>query len=585
MFYVLTALPQLYAKVVNIIICLTFFFFNGFSQNSIQKKTISKPLDDIRIITGTFGELRKNHFHTGIDFSTKGETGKPVYTIFDGYVSRIKISPYGYGKVIYITHPNGLTSVYAHLGEFNVLLNDYIVRKQYELESFEFDLKPDPRLFPVKKNDIIGYSGNSGISSGPHLHFEIRSTASEKALNPYIYGIPGSDNFPPVIEKLRIYGLGESGTLGSLTTYKDFDVVKTSNSYRLKIPDTIFVSEKVVVGLKCYDLLNYNINKTGIYKLSASIDNEVFFSYAMDSIDFEALKYVNSVIDYEEYIEDNNRIQKCQVSKGNRLSIYKTVKDFGILNIIDEKPHKIKISVCDFNENCSELNFLIKGKPTKTDFKSNSTIKNKLLYYGVDNKFDSAGLSLYFPPKAFYDSLYFEFSLKKALSGFYSEIYNIHDENTPVHGYYTASFYVNKNISEKYPKKLLVVSLDNKNKITGTFGGVYSNGTVVTQLPKFGTFALAIDTVRPSIAPLNVYYGKNIKTQQEIKFKITDNLTGIKKYRGEANNKWLLFEYDAKNSVLTYKRDEHLPSGVIELKIEAEDERENKNVYYLRLIN
>jgi murein DD-endopeptidase MepM/ murein hydrolase activator NlpD len=560
-------------------------FAPALPQSSKQSEVIAKPLDDIRIITGTFGELRKNHFHTGVDFSTKGETGKPVYSVFDGYVSRIKVSPFGYGKVIYITHPNGLTSVYAHLGEFNVLLNDYIVRKQYELESYEFDLKPDPRLFPVKKNDIIGYSGNSGISSGPHLHFEIRSTISEKALNPYIYGIPNNDNFPPVIEKLRIYTMGNNSLVDNSFTDKDFDIIGNNKTYRLKAIDTIYVSGKIVVGVRCYDLLSNNINKTGIYSLNAYIDGETFFSYTMDSIDFEDLKYVNSLIDYEEFVEDNSRIQKCQVSIGNRLSIYGKAKNFGIIDINDERQHKVKIVISDYNKNYSELNFIIKGRLKGPVVNKTKTSGNKLLYYGVENKFDSTGISLIFPPKAFYDSLYFGLSYKKASAGFFSDIFSIQDENTPVHGYYTAIFDVSKKLEEKYYKNLLVAGLDKNNKIAGTFGGTYSNGKVTTKLPRFGRFALVIDTAKPTITPLNIYSGKNIKGQQEIKFKLTDNISGVKKYRCEANNKWLLFEYDAKNSILTYKRDRHLPNGVIILKLEAEDERGNKNVYNLQLIN
>lgn len=554
------------------------------SQND-SHKIISKPLDDIRIITGTFGELRKNHFHTGIDFSTKGETGKPVYSIYDGYVSRIKVSPYGYGKVIYITHPNGLTSVYAHLCEFNVLLNDYVIRKQYELESFEFDVYPDPRLFAVKKNDIIGYSGSSGISSGPHLHFEIRSTVSERALNPYLFGIPNNDTYPPVIEKLRLYPLNENSFVDNSDTEKDFDLISNGKTYRLKNQDTIYVSGEIVVGVKSYDLLNYNINKTGIYSLSAYIDGSLFFEYSMDSVDFEDLKYVNSLIDYEEYIEDNNRIQKCQVSKGNRLSIYKTAKNFGILDFNDEKPHKIKIILGDFNKNLSELNFNLRSRQKKIIQSTKTNNSLRLLYYGIENHFDSAGISLVFPPKAFYDSLYFEFSAKETMPGFVSGIYKIHDENTPIHGYYKAKISISKKVPDKFITCLLVVGLDGKNKITGNFGGVYRNGFIEASLPRFGTFAVAIDSTGPSIVPINIYNGKNVKGMSEIKFKISDNLSGIKKYSGKSNGKWLLFEYDAKSSTLTYKIDEHLPNGVNNFSLEVEDERGNKNVYNARLIN
>jgi hypothetical protein len=555
------------------------------SQNDAGYQNISKPLDDIRIITGTFGELRKNHFHTGVDFSTKGETGKAIYSIYEGYVSRIKVSPYGYGKVIYITHPNGLTSVYAHLSEFNVLLNDYVLRKQYELESFEFDVNPDPRLFPVRKNDIIGYSGSSGISSGPHLHFEIRNTVSEEALNPYLFGIPNNDAYPPVIEKLRIYPLNKNSSVNNSGLEKDFDITGNGKSYRLKSPDTIYVSGEIVVGVRSYDLLNNNINKTGIYALKAFVDGDLFFSYSMDSIDFEDLKYVNSLIDYEEFVEDNNRIQKCQVSIGNRLSIYKTAKNFGILKFDDERLHKLKIVLSDFNKNNSELNFNLKSRKQKKAAEDTVKSRLKLFYYGVENHFDSAGISLFFYPKTFYDSLYFKFSVNKASAAFISDIYKIHDENIPVHGYYKAIIKLKEKLPEKYSNQAIVVCLDEKNKITGTYGGIYKDGCIEAKLPKFGRFGVVTDSIKPSIVPLNIYSEKNIRGQSEIKFKISDNLSGIKKYRGETNGKWLLFEFDAKNSTLTYKKDEHFPAGINNFKLEVEDERGNKNVYKAQLIN
>jgi len=569
----------------NQLLITLILFYSGFCQSQTLDSCIYiYPLDNCKTLTGTFGELRSNHFHTGLDFSTGGEAGKPVYAIYDGYVSRIKASPYGYGKVLYIDHPNGHTSVYAHLDEFNVLLNDYIFRKQYEIESYEIDIKPDSRLFKVKKGDIIGYSGNSGASQGPHLHFEIRKTVSEQPINPFIFGYKTYDTKPPLIEKIRFYPLNENTTIDGKNIEKDFNVVQYGPLNKIIGKDTVVVSGLFVLGIQTRDLIDNNYNDPGIYSLELYVDDELTFEYKMDSLDFDELRYANSLMDYEEFLEEKDKIRVCRVAIGNRLSIYRTVVNSGEIFFKDNFTHKISFVVGDFNKNKSTLTFPVKSiyPPQYTSVRHN---KGHLFYYGLENCYDTTGISLIFPHKAFYDSLYVDVKIKDGLPNLLSPIYDIGDIKIPIHEPFTIKISPQKKVKPQNQSKFVIVRLSEKNRIMNVYSATYENEKAVAKVKTFGNYAVALDTMPPVISMINVYNGKEISGLGEIRLKISDNLSGVATYKARANGKYLLLEYDSKKRIYIYKRDKFLPEGTFEFEIEATDRVGNKGVYKINLKN
>jgi murein DD-endopeptidase MepM/ murein hydrolase activator NlpD len=281
----------------------------AFGQKNYPKD-FRLPLDIPMQLSGNFGELRPNHFHAGFDFKTNQREGLNVYAVFDGYVSRIKISTYGYGKAIYITHPNGFTTVYGHLQRAVGTIEDKIKEAQYKEESYEVELFLKPGELVVKKGDIIALSGNTGGSEGPHLHFEFRETATEKIVNPFFFGYDQfiKDTKKPIVTSLMVYPL-------------DAESVANRSQRPINLglslqKDGTFISEKVQArgkigfGINAYDLDDASYNANGTYKTSLISNGKTLFNYQFDEMSFEEGRFINAMIDYNRYKKLKSRVQK-----------------------------------------------------------------------------------------------------------------------------------------------------------------------------------------------------------------------------------------------------------------------------------
>lgn len=549
------------------------------AQTGFYPSPYIAPIDSPLVLNGNFAELRSNHFHSGIDLKTNSKVGKAVYATASGYVSRIKVSPTGFGKALYINHPNGTTSVYGHLKEFISPISDFVKKIQYERESFSLDTTIHEGLFQFKQGDIIAKSGNSGSSGGPHLHFEIRDTKSERPQNPLKYNFGIKDNMNPPISTIYLYPLSENSHVeGKKGKYRK-NTVFYKGRYHLKKDKTVKVFGKVGIGIQAIDYLNGSWSRCGIYKCALIINNDTTFSFKLDNFSFSQTRYLNSHVDYEERIKNHKWVHKLYKLPGNNLDIYTKTINNGIYEFEHDSIYNVQIIVADVNENISRINFTLKGEeidlPPETDNPCSG-----LFIYSRDNYFESDNLKLNFPKNTFYEDLKFVYGSEQSPKSFYSDIHNVHNHYTPIHKYYSLAIKTDS-LPESLTDKALIVSINNNSNGVSSVGGRYKDGWVYTKLRNFGSFSVTVDTVAPIIKPLSISKHIILKEKNRIRFKITDDLSGIKYFRGEIDDKWVLFEYDPKSKMVVYYFDDKKIKTGVKHRIYfiVEDQKKNKAKY------
>ncbi len=539
------------------------------------KDFFRSPLDIPLFLSGNFGELRSNHFHSGLDIKTQGVENKPVYAPADGFVSRIKIQPGGYGNAMYIKHANGYTTVYGHLNTYNDSIAKYVKAEQYKKESFEIELFPDSNLFRVKKGDVIAYTGNTGSSGGPHLHFEIRDSKTESAYNPLFFGFVVKDKIPPAITSLIVYAFDESYRKG-WTSKKTYAVTKSENKYVVNGGKPIATSGITGFGLEVYDQLDGADNHNGAYSIELLKDSSRIYFHKIDEMPFHLSRFINSHIDYEEKVLNKNAVQKSFVEPGNQLKIYDTKITAGKTLIETGKKYTFSYLVTDVAGNSSSLKFIVEGakisEPQKKD-----TLAAKIFYFDSVNTFKATGIELQMPDFALYHDIDFLYSAKPNTKQTYSAVHHIHKNTVPLQREYTLSI-TPDSVSEKIKDKLLIVSFNSSGNPVSE-GGKLENGIVATKTKSFGSFAVMADTTKPKITPVNITHDGDLSAAKTIKVKITDNLSGIGYYRGSIDGKWILMEYDAKNSLLTYTFDQILSKGKHYFELILTDGKQNTAKY------
>ncbi|WP_170122229.1 M23 family metallopeptidase [Flavobacterium aciduliphilum] len=539
-----------------------------FSQKKYPQDYFRPPLDIPMQLSGNFGELRPNHFHTGFDFKTNQIEGLPVYAAADGYVSRIKIATNGYGKAIYITHPNGYTTVYGHLQKAVGILQEKIFELQYTAKNYEVESYFKPDELPVKKGELIALSGNTGGSEGPHLHFEIRDSKTEKIINPLFFGIPIPDIKSPTVSNLFVYPISQDAVVNeskrpvilSLSLQKD-------GTY---LAEKVYAKGNIGFGINAGDMddVSYNIN--GVYKTQLYSNGQPVFGYEFDQMDFDEARYVNAFIDYARYKKTHQRIQKLFMKQPYAWSNVTQNGTNGILDITPNLLETARIEVSDYNENKVILNIPIvySNTPAKIEEETKPTpyfVKSK-----VDALFEKDKVSVFFPAGTFYEDFYLNFKVEKGTL-------HLHEDIVPAHSNFAITF-ENDSIPNEERKKFFIASINGK-KI-GFNATKYTPTAFTCKSKTLGMFRLVKDTLAPKIIPPKHLDHKWISDKTSLQFTITDELSGIKTYNGYLNDKWVLFEYESKTDKITHVFDEKfLLEGENKLKIEVTDNVGNSTIF------
>ncbi len=541
--------------------------FSGFSQVNYPNDYFVNPLEVPLILSGTFGELRTNHFHAGLDIKTQQRQGLNVVSSASGYVSRIKISHWGYGKALYITHPNGYTTVYGHLKKFAPEIEAYIKKRQYQKESFTLELFPKSTELKVTKGEVVAYSGNSGSSGGPHLHFEIRDSRS-RPINPMFFGIELPDTKNPLIRAGVIYSFGNGTHVNNSNKVNEL-VIKYKDG--AMVANTVEAYGKIGIGVNVIDKLDGALNNNGIFNLQMTVNGKKVYEHEVNTFSFTESRYINTLMDYERYYRKRQRIQKCFVEPANKLSIYKKLVNKGYLDIKEGMSYHIQITAKDFKGNSSKLIIPIKG------IKGNAIVKDTIIktphFFKANefNKINKDNFSVAFPKNSFYKDLYFDFNYE-------DNVVKLHNSGIPLHKKFTLTFDISK-YPAKNKKQIIIAEINKKGKRSYA-STLHKENKVYTRSRSLGKYTLAIDSIQPKIKPINFKNNKKLSNFRYLKVKISDNLSGIKSYRGEIDGKWILFEYDAKRRLLTYDfNDSKLEGKKHTLKVTAVDNVNNTNTY------
>ena len=549
--------------------------FSLVSSGQEHPQDFHPPLDIPLVLSGTFGELRSNHFHAGIDIKTQGQSGLKVYAIADGYISRIKVSPWGYGKAIYITHDNGYSSVYAHLMRYTGAIQDYVISSQYKNQSYDIELFPTKNELRVKKGEIIGLSGNTGSSAAPHLHFEIRNSQNQYPQNGLQFGFDITDNIPPVIKELKVYSKSKKTVIDG--DYEDKLYQVKGSGTNCYIDKTIEVSGLYALGVNTYDLLNKAKNKNGVYSIEVLLDSQLIYSHTMKEFGFHETRYINSHLDYSEKVTNKRKLHKCFLEPNNKLSIYDYVANKGIIKPKNDT-QKVVIRVKDVYENVSELNFKVKkSEQISSDNNIKETVKFTSIFpYEEHNTFGNELLSIEIPKYSLYDTLFFTYRVFEDSSDiFHSPIHCVHNEESTVHSPYALS--VRTTVPDSLASKSYICKLNKKGK-PNYVGGKYKDGKISVKTRLFGNFTVAIDTINPVVKGLNIFPGKTMKSST-LKMTIKDGESGIKTYSATINDEWVLMEYEPKSNKLTHYFKKDLKAGKHIFKLVVYDSVNNATEY------
>lgn len=536
---------------------------------SIAAQALRNPFDFPILLSGSFGELRSNHFHSGIDFKTQGAEGKAIHAVQAGYVARIAVSPWGYGNALYLAHPDGTTTVYGHLQRFNARIAAYLKEQQYAQERFQVDLSLTPDQIPVEAGEVVAWSGNTGSSGGPHLHFEVRDTESEEVLDPlerYIDQV--TDTRPPSIQGLLVVPMPGKGVVnGSARKLKP--ALVTAKNGKQQVQGRIEAWGEIGLAVRANDYMDHTTNVYGVRVIRLSVDSTEIFHSDLDRFAFSETRYLNSLVDYEEWQTNHAFYMRSFVEPGNRLRFLEA-EERGILRIDEPRTYQVLYTLADLAGNTTHLSFQIEGKPQAIPQPDTTGVE--WFHWQSENRFGAKGIRLTIPRGNLYNDVPFRYSVERD-SNALAAIHRLHDKPVALHQRARLSLFLQHDtLANK--RQYGVVRLQ-KGRATW-IGGTYRKGWIDAEIRELGDYTLRQDTQPPRITPLRPKQGG---AARRLQFRLTDNLSGVERYRGEIDGHYALFEMDAK-SVITYRFDpDRLPRGKHQLKLTVVDACGNEAVH------
>lgn len=525
---------------IHVFYTLLFIAFAGFSQQNYPQNYFQNPLDIPLYLSGTFGELRTNHFHSGLDLKTQQREGLNVLASAEGYVSRIKVSHWGYGKALYITHPNGYTTVYAHLKKFSPKIETYLKQKQYQKESFEIQLYPKSDELQIAKGEIVAFSGSTGGFVGPHLHFEIRDGKSNP-INPMLFGIKVNDTKRPSINTVVAYPLDSTSQVNN--SNNPLKINFKTHKEGVLLADNISAHGQIGFGVHSYDRLNGAANKNGIYSLEMSVNGSRVYYHDVETFSFAETKHLNLLIDYDRYIELGEKIQRCFVVEENPLSLYKKLKNNGILIVENNRSYNVEIIAKDFKGNQKKMIVPVQGKKDSILIRTKELITDYKVIAKEFNKFSKEGVTIAFPKNTFYKDLYLDFKVNDGKT-------SIHSKQVLLKNSYTLTFDVSE-YSNADKKQLFIASYSSKG-YPNYVDTKKKEKTFYTKTKNLGKFKLLKDSIPPKLSLYNIKNKQWVTNFKQLVLKVSDDLSGLKSYRGEIDGEWILLEYSPKHRTLTY---------------------------------
>lgn len=542
--------------------------FNVYSQNNYRS-----PLDIPLVLAANFGELRPNHFHTGIDLKTQGVVNKNVYSIEDGYIARIGVNAAGYGLVLYVNHPNGQTSVYAHLNSFSAKIAEYTKAEQYRQERYAINIQNiEPHILPVKRGELIAKSGNTGSSGGPHVHFELRDTKTEIVLDPLPYFQNAiQDNVSPEIRGIAVYPMEGKGVVNNNANPFRENIVLPKTGVYPTLKSKIEAWGEIGVGIYSIDRMTGTTNIYGVREVNLYCDEEKIFSSDITTIDFATTRMINSFTDFDYWKFNKRFYMKSFIEPGNKLHIYDNNKK-GYINIDQERVYNLRYELEDVHGNKTHYKFSIRGVKREIPVQEPCSL---VMHWDQNNRYISDYFSLIIPKGYLYRNI--NFLLNRTNSEkYFSQEYKVHNNHEPLDNYVdmtlqlTTDTLINKN-------QYGIVVINDKGK-ENWMGGIYSEGYITTRIRELGeTFAVTSDTNAPIITPI---LPANWTKNQRIVIKLTDDLSGIQSFRGTIDGEYALFEHDVKSPNYTYKFDSsRLKRGTHKLEFTTTDGAGNTTTY------
>ena len=540
---------------------LTIFFLYASIINS--QNSGDYPLEIPIILSGTFGELRPNHFHAGIDIKTKGTEGFKVYSIGDGYVSRIQITHGGYGKALYIKHDNGQSSVYAHLKKFSPKIEKIVKEIQYSKESYTFRTYPPQDEIRISEKELIGFSGNTGRSFGPHLHYELRDEF-DRPINPMAFkNYTVSDTISPVVLGLYYKLIPKNSVSGSNSSFNKLKLTKISDN--LFISDTLKISGSVGFGVNSFDRMNNTWNKMGLSNIKTNIDGDEIFEMDLNSFSYDEWRHINTFIDYPSYKNKKIKIQKLYIEEFNPLDMYERSLGNGVVEV--NKSNEIylySVKLFDFNKNQSEILVPIKWKKQndlstrKLNFNNMFTVNKDSIY---NFKFPSALVSI--EKNSFYTD-------KKIQIFEENNLLHVDKDSIPLLKGITIKMDVSR-YNDSIRNRTYIGRIG-ENKKSSFVSSRKEENYIVAKVNNLGDFMIKIDSIKPNISVIDISDNQWISNRKKLTIKISDNESGINDYRGTINDKWILLEYNPMKGILSYDFNDNVNNddakNILEIEIE-----------------